>query len=43
MDTPGDQEWYAKAAQNAPVQRVGRIVPQFDTLTESFYAPLNVG
>ncbi len=43
MDTPGDQEWYAKAAQSAPVQRVDRIVPNFDTLTESFYAPLHAG
>jgi len=43
MDTPGDQEWYAKAAQSAPVQRVDRIVPKFDILTESFYAPLHAG
>jgi hypothetical protein len=43
MDTPGDQEWYAKAAQSAPVQRVDRIAPKFDILTESFYAPLNAG
>jgi len=43
MDTPGDQEWYAKAAQDSPVQRVDRIVPNFDTLTESFYAPLHAG
>lgn len=43
MDTPGDQEWYVKAAQDAPVQRVDRIVPQFDILTESFYAPIHAG
>ena len=35
---PDDPNWYAKAAQSAPVRRIESITPKFDVLTEALYA-----
>lgn len=35
---PDDSSWYARAAQNQPVQRIESITPKFDVLTEALYA-----